>query len=164
MIPFSLPPFPLASYSKPNVTQSCKGVRCWVTCASYGGYPGTEVAWKIHGSANTNSQLLKVENNTQVPSPSTMLVNSTSTVFFNCSNREMGNLSCSVGNVTSNWFSVCEYWQDEPWWFLHQSLFYTFCHRLLDDVSPSSSAELRPFGREVKIASRNTNSTLRNTN
>ncbi|XP_035011262.1 uncharacterized protein LOC118106660 isoform X2 [Hippoglossus stenolepis] len=97
-----------ASYSKPNVTQSCDGVRCFVTCAFYGGYPGRKVAWEVHGSRNTNSQLWNVENNTQVPSPSTMLVNSTSTVYFNCSHGEMGNLSCSVGNVTSNWFSVCK--------------------------------------------------------
>ncbi|XP_060929757.1 uncharacterized protein LOC133003942 [Limanda limanda] len=97
-----------ASYSKPNVTQSCDAAGCSVTCAFYGGYPGNNVTWKIHGSRNNHSQLLNVVNNTQVPSPSTMLVSSTSTVYFNCSHREIRNLSCSVGNVTSDWFPVCD--------------------------------------------------------
>ncbi|XP_053279003.1 uncharacterized protein LOC128440340 [Pleuronectes platessa] len=97
-----------ASYSKPNVTQSCDDARCLVTCAFYGGYPGKMVDWKLHGSRNTDNQLWNVENNTQVHSPSTMLVNSSSIVYFSCSHGEVRNLSCSVGNVTSDWFPVCE--------------------------------------------------------
>ncbi|CAB1460165.1 unnamed protein product [Pleuronectes platessa] len=54
-----------ASYSKPNVTQSCDDARCLVTCAFYSGYPGNMVEWKLHGSRNTDNQLWNVENNTQ---------------------------------------------------------------------------------------------------
>nr|XP_019950451.1 PREDICTED: T-lymphocyte activation antigen CD80-like [Paralichthys olivaceus] len=96
-----------APYSKPTATKSCDDVRCLVTCASYGGYPGIKVEWIIPGSRNTNSPPWKVENNTQVSHQSTMLVDSSSTVNFNCSNGELKNLSCSVGNVTSDLFSVC---------------------------------------------------------
>ncbi|XP_062242692.1 uncharacterized protein LOC133952315 isoform X2 [Platichthys flesus] len=97
-----------ASYSKPNVTQSCDDARCLVTCAFYGGYPGNMVEWKLHGSRNIDNQLWNVENNTQVHSPSTMLVNSSSIVYFSCSHGAIRNLSCSVGNVTSEWFPVCD--------------------------------------------------------
>uniref|UniRef100_A0A3B4YGJ2 Ig-like domain-containing protein n=1 Tax=Seriola lalandi dorsalis TaxID=1841481 RepID=A0A3B4YGJ2_SERLL len=98
-----------ANYSKPTVTKSCEdGSSCLVTCVSYGGYPGTEVMWNIPVSENTSGQLWKVVNNSEVPNPSTMMYNSFSTAYFNCSKGELTYLSCSVGDVTSDMFSVCK--------------------------------------------------------
>uniref|UniRef100_A0A3B4T5W1 Ig-like domain-containing protein n=1 Tax=Seriola dumerili TaxID=41447 RepID=A0A3B4T5W1_SERDU len=98
-----------ANYSKPTVTKSCEdGSSCLVTCVSYGGYPGTEVMWNIPVSKNTSGQMWKVVNNSEVPNPSTMMYNSSSTAYFNCSKGELTYLSCSVGDVTSNMFSVCK--------------------------------------------------------
>uniref|UniRef100_A0A3P8WQV0 Ig-like domain-containing protein n=1 Tax=Cynoglossus semilaevis TaxID=244447 RepID=A0A3P8WQV0_CYNSE len=75
-----------ANYSEPTVTTNCdeENLRCFVTCASHGGYP-----------ENQNS--------------STMLYSSSSTAVFNCSAGEWTNLSCSVGNVASKMVSICEY-------------------------------------------------------
>lgn len=92
-----------ANYSKPEVSVKCNdGLSCMVTCASHGGYPGTEMKWSVPGSP-----IWKVVNNSKTPSPVTKLVNSSSTAYFNCSQGELKYLSCHVGEVTSEMFSVC---------------------------------------------------------
>ncbi|XP_049432279.1 uncharacterized protein LOC125888761 isoform X1 [Epinephelus fuscoguttatus] len=95
-----------ANYSKPTLTVNCGSENhrfsCWATCASHGGYPGTKVTWTI-----PESQTRRDVNNTQIQDPHTMLVNSSSTAFFNCSNGKLTSLSCSVGGVTSEMFTVC---------------------------------------------------------
>lgn len=128
---FPLPLFLPANYTKPTVTMNCDenlGFGCLLTCASHGGYPGTKMMWNVPVSRNSSSQMWKVVNSSEVPNPSTMLFNSSSTAYFNCSNEELKYLSCSVGDVTSDMFSVCEYQQDKSWWFLYQNLFYAFYH------------------------------------
>lgn len=98
----------LANYSKPTLTVNCGSENhrfsCWATCASHGGYPGTKVTWTI-----PESQTRRDVNNTQIQDPHTMLVNSSSTAFFNCSNGKLTSLSCSVGGVTSEMFTVCKW-------------------------------------------------------
>ncbi|XP_039985845.1 T-lymphocyte activation antigen CD86-like isoform X2 [Xiphias gladius] len=99
-----------ANYTKPTVTMNCDenlGFGCLLTCASHGGYPGTKMMWNVPVSRNSSSQMWKVVNSSEVPNPSTMLFNSSSTAYFNCSNEELKYLSCSVGDVTSDMFSVC---------------------------------------------------------
>lgn len=95
----------LANYTKPEVTMSCSdGFRCLVTCVSHGGYPGTSMMWNVPGS-----ELWKVVNSSEAHDPDTKMVNSSSTAYFNCSSGELRFLSCCVGDVTSDMFSVCEY-------------------------------------------------------
>ncbi|XP_035479755.1 CD276 antigen isoform X1 [Scophthalmus maximus] len=100
-----------APYSKPAVTTSCSeenlGLSCFVTCASHGGYPVSKMTWNIPVSRNASSQMWRVVNSSEVPSPSTMMFNSSSTAYFNCSDGMLEYVSCSVGNVMSNLFSVC---------------------------------------------------------
>ncbi|XP_072247739.1 T-lymphocyte activation antigen CD86 [Leuresthes tenuis] len=92
-----------APYSKPAVTKSCKeenGVLgCHVTCSSHDGYPRQEIQWKTDQIANVKHQTIN---------PITELFNISSTVYFNCSSGEQ-QLSCFVGNTTSDTFSVCKY-------------------------------------------------------
>lgn len=71
---------------------------------SYNGFPGTEMMWDVPGS-----QMWKVVNKSERTDNSTMMVNSSSTAHFNCSTGELRYLSCYVGDVTSDLFSVCEY-------------------------------------------------------
>nr|XP_046244838.1 uncharacterized protein LOC124059109 [Scatophagus argus] len=93
-----------ANYSVPEVTLQCvDGLSCLVTCASHGGYPSISMTWSVPGSDMWN-----VVNSSEMPDPNTMLVNSSSTAHFNCSNGELKYISCSVGDVTSPMFSVCE--------------------------------------------------------
>ncbi|XP_029301517.1 T-lymphocyte activation antigen CD80-like [Cottoperca gobio] len=96
-----------ARYSKPAHTliycdEHCP-ISCRVTCFSHGGYPSTKVKWDLPGS-----QMWKVENSSEKSDPDTMLFNSSSTAYFNCSNGELKSLSCSVGDVRSDMFSVCK--------------------------------------------------------
>ncbi|XP_070762480.1 T-lymphocyte activation antigen CD86 isoform X2 [Enoplosus armatus] len=93
-----------ASYSKPKATMDCRdGLSCTVTCASHG-YPGDKMMWNVTGSQKDESW--KVVNRSEMNDPYTMMVNSSSTANFNCSNGEL-KFSCFVGDVTSNMFSVC---------------------------------------------------------
>ncbi|XP_042343003.1 uncharacterized protein LOC121943533 isoform X2 [Plectropomus leopardus] len=95
-----------ANYSEPAHTVNCadenRHISCWVICASHGGYPGTKVTWDIPESVMSSEV-----NNTQMPDPITMMVNSSSTIYVNCTNGEQTSLSCSVGGVTSKTFNVC---------------------------------------------------------
>uniref|UniRef100_A0A3Q3K9E5 Immunoglobulin domain-containing protein n=1 Tax=Monopterus albus TaxID=43700 RepID=A0A3Q3K9E5_MONAL len=97
-----------ARYSKPTVTMSCNGenLGCLVTCASHGGYPSTKMTWNV--AENASNQIWNIVNNSEVPSPDTMMFSSSSTAYFNCSYRKPLNyLSCSVGEISSDMFSVC---------------------------------------------------------
>lgn len=80
------------------------GLGCVVTCVSYNGFPGTEMIWNVQGS-----QMWEVVNRTQKTDNHTKMVNSSSTAHFNCSTGELRFIGCSVGEVTSELFSVCEY-------------------------------------------------------
>ncbi|XP_029374277.1 uncharacterized protein LOC115053590 [Echeneis naucrates] len=96
-----------ANYTKPNVTKTCQaGVGCVVTCASHGGFPKTEMTWNVPVSSNVSSQMWRVINSSQVPSP--VLFISYSMAHFNCSRGKLTHLSCSVGEINSDMFSVCE--------------------------------------------------------
>ncbi|KAA8593992.1 hypothetical protein FQN60_004826, partial [Etheostoma spectabile] len=94
-----------ANYSKPDVTvhYSDENHRysCLVTCASHCGYPSNKVMWNVSGI-----QMWKVLNSSEISDPETMMVNSSSTAYFNCSNGETS-ISCSVGDVSSDVVSVC---------------------------------------------------------
>uniref|UniRef100_A0A3Q3WR17 Immunoglobulin domain-containing protein n=1 Tax=Mola mola TaxID=94237 RepID=A0A3Q3WR17_MOLML len=92
-----------ANYTKPEVMKSCNGFSCRVTCVSYGGYPGRKMIWDIPGST-----MWQVANSSEREDPDTNMVNSSSTANFNCSGGELSYLSCYVGLVKSNFFSVCE--------------------------------------------------------
>ncbi|XP_022073040.2 uncharacterized protein LOC110967663 [Acanthochromis polyacanthus] len=103
-------------YSAPSVTLVCsdenKFKSCIVTCASHGGFPLSNMAWKVFGTENTRNNDWKVLNKTEDLSKDTKLFTSSSTAFFNCSRGEM-NFSCSVGGVTSEEHTVCTH-QDPP--------------------------------------------------
>ncbi|XP_039647675.1 uncharacterized protein LOC120553392 [Perca fluviatilis] len=94
-----------ANYSKPAPTVHCSDENhrfsCLVTCASHDGYPVNKVTWNVPGS-----QIWTVLNSSEMNDPKTMMVNSSSTAYFNCSNGNTS-ISCSVGNVSSDVFSVC---------------------------------------------------------
>ncbi|XP_074497946.1 uncharacterized protein LOC141771498 isoform X2 [Sebastes fasciatus] len=96
-----------ATYSKPALTKHCsdenRNFSCQVTCASHGGYPGTEMMWNVSGT-----QMWKVVNSSEMSNPNTMLVSSSSTTYINCSNGGVTSLSCFVGNITSDTIRVCE--------------------------------------------------------
>ncbi|XP_047449230.1 uncharacterized protein LOC125013013 [Mugil cephalus] len=98
-----------ARYSKPVVTGICDdnnhSQSCMVTCTSHGGYPRSQVTW-YEPSGNTSSQMWKVLNNSEVPSPVSLVYNSSSTVLVNCSSGSL-TFTCSVGDVTSDRLSVC---------------------------------------------------------
>uniref|UniRef100_A0A3Q1GYE4 Uncharacterized protein n=1 Tax=Acanthochromis polyacanthus TaxID=80966 RepID=A0A3Q1GYE4_9TELE len=98
-------------YSAPSVTLVCsdenKFKSCIVTCASHGGFPLSNMAWKVFGTENTRNNDWKVLNKTEDLSKDTKLFTSSSTAFFNCSRGEM-NFSCSVGGVTSEEHTVCK--------------------------------------------------------
>ncbi|KAM7399371.1 hypothetical protein PAMP_018646 [Pampus punctatissimus] len=93
-----------ANYTKPTVTMSCDPRCCRVTCASQGGYPLTKMMWNV---GTTGSQMWKIWNSSEETDPVTKLVSSYSTADFNCSYGVQKFLSCSVGDVTSDVFSVC---------------------------------------------------------
>ncbi|XP_031153082.1 uncharacterized protein LOC116048248 isoform X2 [Sander lucioperca] len=93
-----------ANYSKPALTVRYSDENhhsCLVTCASHCGYPGNKVTWNV-----PESQMWNVLNSSEMSDPKTMMVNSSSTAYFNCSNGATS-ISCSVGNVSSDKFSVC---------------------------------------------------------
>ncbi|KAM7413199.1 hypothetical protein PAMA_020532 [Pampus argenteus] len=93
-----------ANYTKPTVTMSCDPRCCRVTCASQGGYPGTKMTWNV---GTTGSQMWKIWNSSEETDPVTKLVSSYSTADFNCSYGAQKSISCCVGDVTSDVFSVC---------------------------------------------------------
>lgn len=97
-----------AKYSKPTVTSVCreKNVQfCHVTCSSYSGYPKAQmIVQTVVG--NTSSQIWANMESNEVYNSSSMLYDSFSTAYYNCSSEEI-KFSCSVGNVTSDVFSVC---------------------------------------------------------
>ncbi|XP_059186561.1 uncharacterized protein LOC131969528 [Centropristis striata] len=97
-----------ASYSVPAWTVDCSDENhCQATCASHGGYPRTQVMWNV-----PESRMSKDVNSSEMIDPETMLVSISSTAYFNCSAGETS-LRCSVGNVTSEMFSVCQH-KDPP--------------------------------------------------
>ncbi|TDH14971.1 hypothetical protein EPR50_G00026520 [Perca flavescens] len=101
-----------ANYSKPAPTVHCSDENhrfsCLVTCASHDGYPVDKVTWNVPGS-----QMWTVLNSSEMNDPKTMMVNISSTAYFNCSNGNTS-ISCSVGNVSSDVFSVCAPIENPP--------------------------------------------------
>lgn len=93
-----------ASYSKPEATVSCRdGFGCQVMCASHGGYPRARMMWNVTGNQTWN-----IVDSNETSDPTTKIFNISSTAYFNCSNGER-KFSCSVDNVISNVYPVCEY-------------------------------------------------------
>lgn len=100
-----------AQFSNPTVTISCDeedaDFSCLVTCSSHGGFPHSKMMWNVPVSGNA-SQRWNLVNWSEVPDPDTKIYNSSSTARFLCSYGELKSVSCSVGEVTSHMFSVCE--------------------------------------------------------
>ncbi|XP_061638143.1 CD276 antigen isoform X3 [Phyllopteryx taeniolatus] len=94
-----------ANFSKPTVITSCHANRCLLTCSSHGGYPRSELMWKVIG--NSSGPMWTVLNVSEESDPNTMLYNTSSTVSFNCSYGEEMLISCSMGGVTSELLFVC---------------------------------------------------------
>uniref|UniRef100_A0A668AEH6 Ig-like domain-containing protein n=1 Tax=Myripristis murdjan TaxID=586833 RepID=A0A668AEH6_9TELE len=96
-----------ANYSTPTLSVLCDSdsSSCQVTCASYGGYPSSEVMW--NSSTNANSQWWTPGNSSEEADPDSMLINSSSTVIVNCSGP-LQTLNCSVGGFTSDNLTVCK--------------------------------------------------------
>ncbi|XP_040046122.2 T-lymphocyte activation antigen CD80 isoform X1 [Gasterosteus aculeatus] len=94
-----------ANYSKPTLTVHCSDAinnfSCLVQCASHGGYPRKEVTWHV-------PQSLTVVNNSTTRDPDTTTFNISSTAYVNCSDGQQTSLRCSVGNVSSDIFTVCK--------------------------------------------------------
>ncbi|KAG8002083.1 hypothetical protein GBF38_012429 [Nibea albiflora] len=92
-----------AKYTKPEVKKNCNDLMCMVTCSSYGGYPRNSITWSVPGSQKVWTEM----DSNVTDDPNTMRKNISSTVHFNCSNGELQHIRCSVGEVTSDMFSVC---------------------------------------------------------
>ncbi|XP_058490247.1 uncharacterized protein LOC131462759 [Solea solea] len=99
-----------ANYSKPSVETTCDdgNLGCVVRCSSHGGYPKTKMKLITPESGKSSTQVFKDVNSSQVSSPDTMLFNSSSTTYINCTSGQWKYLRCSVGEATSHMFSVCE--------------------------------------------------------
>ncbi|XP_040929519.1 LOW QUALITY PROTEIN: uncharacterized protein LOC114868721 [Betta splendens] len=100
-----------ARYSKPAVAQVCveenHGRVCAVTCASRGGYPPAAMRFEVSGKVS--SQMWRVvESSGPSPAPDTETHNSSGATSFNCSHGKVENVRCSVGEATSEPFTVCE--------------------------------------------------------
>ncbi|XP_060902365.1 uncharacterized protein LOC132980320 [Labrus mixtus] len=92
-----------ANYSKPEVKVLHSDEIHWlVNCSSHGGYPISQMIW------NQESQMMEDENSSVTRDDVTMTFNSSSTVYFNCSMGEIKFISCSVGGIDSQLFSVCK--------------------------------------------------------
>ncbi|XP_035536018.1 CD276 antigen [Morone saxatilis] len=96
-----------ANYSKPEVKQYCSSKNqvfgCLVTCASHGGYPDQEIVWNVDGA-----QMWNVVNISKTKDPHTRMFSVYSSAYYNCSNGPLEALSCSVGAITSEMFSICK--------------------------------------------------------
>uniref|UniRef100_A0A667ZZ91 Ig-like domain-containing protein n=1 Tax=Myripristis murdjan TaxID=586833 RepID=A0A667ZZ91_9TELE len=103
-----------ANYSTPTLSVLCDSdsSSCQVTCASYGGYPSSEVMW--NSSTNANSQWWTPGNSSEEADPDSMLINSSSTVIVNCSGP-LQTLNCSVGGFTSDNLTVCKLFCPKCW-------------------------------------------------
>nr|XP_020505292.1 T-lymphocyte activation antigen CD80-like [Labrus bergylta] len=92
-----------ANYSKPEVKVLHRDDIHWlVNCSSHGGYPRSPMIW------NQESQMMEDVNSSVTRDDVTMTFNSSSTVYFNCSMGEIRSISCSVGGIDSQLFSVCK--------------------------------------------------------
>uniref|UniRef100_A0A668A585 Ig-like domain-containing protein n=1 Tax=Myripristis murdjan TaxID=586833 RepID=A0A668A585_9TELE len=102
----------LTNYSTPTLSVLCDSdsSSCQVTCASYGGYPSSEVMW--NSSTNANSQWWTPGNSSEEADPDSMLINSSSTVIVNCSGP-LQTLNCSVGGFTSDNLTVCKHFDGQ---------------------------------------------------
>lgn len=87
-----------AKYSQPNLTV----IDGSLTCTSHGGYPKAQITWNPPGR-------LEVTENRAVEDPYTSLFNLSSSAKLNCSSGRVENVSCSVGNLTSDTILICEY-------------------------------------------------------
>ncbi|XP_051252554.1 T-lymphocyte activation antigen CD86 isoform X2 [Dicentrarchus labrax] len=100
-----------ANYSKPEVKQYCSNENqifgCRVMCASHAGYPDKDIVWNVHGA-----QIWNVVNTSKTTDPHTMMFSVYSLAYYNCSNGPLEALSCSVGAVTSEMFSLCTQLKD----------------------------------------------------
>ncbi|XP_056906683.1 uncharacterized protein LOC130535567 isoform X2 [Takifugu flavidus] len=93
-----------ANYSKPQTTQECHdGLSCVVHCVSHGGYPRIRITWDV-----LDSHAWKLENNSEVQDPDTLMVNSSSSASFNCSSGKLRSIRCCVGDSTSDHITVCK--------------------------------------------------------
>lgn len=99
----------LANYSKPQTTQECHdGLSCVVHCVSHGGYPRIRITWDV-----LDSHMWRLENNSEVQDPDTLMVNSSSSASFNCSSGKVRSIRCCVGDSTSDHITVCKFWRNK---------------------------------------------------
>ncbi|XP_039864607.1 ICOS ligand isoform X2 [Simochromis diagramma] len=106
-----------AKYSRPLFSPpvcSEETQNCQTTCTSNNGYPESSmIVQAIVTSTNeTIRQIWQHVKSVPSPNPSTLLFNITTTVSYNCSNGEI-KFSCSVGDVTSDEFSVCAHQEQQ---------------------------------------------------
>ncbi|XP_056138856.1 CD276 antigen [Lampris incognitus] len=94
-----------ANYSTPVATVECTEDSCVVTCNSHGGFPPSEVTWNV--PVNAVSQQWRHGNSSKESDPASMLVNSSSTAYVNCSYGQLQAVSCSVHGATSKELTVC---------------------------------------------------------
>ena len=93
-----------ANFTKPEVTEhQCDDSHWLVSCSSHGGLPKAKMMWNVD-----ESLLVNIVNSSENPDPDTQTWNCSSTAFFNCSRGEITEISCTVGTVTSEIFSVCK--------------------------------------------------------
>ncbi|XP_030249277.1 uncharacterized protein LOC115567140 [Sparus aurata] len=93
-----------ATYSKPELTIVCSddSPTCLATCTSHGGYPRSNMDWRV-----PRSQMWRLVNKSEMEDRNTLMFNSSSTASFNCSEGELM-FSCTVGNVTSGMYPICK--------------------------------------------------------
>ncbi|KAL3992040.1 heterogeneous nuclear ribonucleoprotein K [Sarotherodon galilaeus] len=95
-------------FSPPVCDKEIQGQNCQTTCTSNNGYPKSSMIIQaiVTSTNDTIRQTWEHVKSVQSPNSSTSLYNIATTVSYNCSNGEI-KFSCSVGDVTSDEFSVC---------------------------------------------------------
>ncbi|CAI5693917.1 unnamed protein product [Oreochromis niloticus] len=95
-------------FSPPVCDKETQGQNCQTTCTSNNGYPKSSMIIQaiVTSTNDTTRQTWEHVKSVQSPNSSTLLYNIATTVSYNCSNGEI-KFSCSVGDVTSDEFSVC---------------------------------------------------------
>ncbi|XP_063349495.1 CD276 antigen homolog isoform X2 [Pelmatolapia mariae] len=95
-------------FSPPVCDKETQGQNCQTTCTSNNGYPKSRIIIQaiVTSTNDTIRQTWDHVRSVHSQNSSTLLYNIATTVSYNCSNGEI-KFSCSVGDVTSDEFSVC---------------------------------------------------------
>ncbi|KAM4627777.1 T-lymphocyte activation antigen CD80-like isoform 2-T2 [Polymixia lowei] len=99
-----------ASYCTPTLIEYCDSTEnstCWVTCSSHGGYPASKVIWNLRATMNVTSDHQLFVKSSVNSDPDSMLVNSSSTIYLNCTHGPVS-ISCTVGDASSKELKICK--------------------------------------------------------